>query len=292
MQATMRLPVTLIAAGAVLATTLTGCSSLIASSTAKLASSVERGLEDQTDPELVRLAAPAYLVLLDGMIADSPGEPALLRAGASLYTAYAGAFVDSPDRARTHTERGRRYGLAALCAEAPATCGFEEMRYEAFERALAGTRPRDLAALYVSGSSWAAWIQARRGDWSAMADAARVEAIMHRVVGFDDAFEDGAAHLYLGVLATLLPASLGGRPEEGRQHFERAIELSGGRNLYAKVLLAREYARMAFDRELHDRVLTEVVEADPVAPGMTLANVLAQEEARRLLADSEGYFGE
>jgi hypothetical protein len=96
----------------------------------------------------------------------------------------------------------------------------------------------------------------------------------------------------LGVLETLLPAALGGRPEEGRRHFERAIELSGGRDLMAKVLLASEYARMAFDRELHDRLCREVLAASPEAPGLTLSNTLAQDRARRLLDSSDDYFGE
>ncbi len=94
------------------------------------------------------------------------------------------------------------------------------------------------------------------------------------------------------MLATLIPEAMGGKPEEGRQHFERAIELSGGRDLMAKVLLARQYARLVFDRELHDRLCHEVIDADPVESGFTLSNTLAQEEATRLLEDSEDYFGE
>jgi hypothetical protein len=60
----------------------------------------------------------------------------------------------------------------------------------------------------------------------------------------------------------------------------------------AKVLLASEYARMVFDRELHDRLCREVLEAPPEAPELTLSNALAQERARRLLDSSSEYFGE
>jgi len=74
--------------------------------------------------------------------------------------------------------------------------------------------------------------------------------------------------------------------------FERVIELSDGRNLTAKVLLARSYARLVFDRDLHDRLCREVIDADPVAPGLTLTNTMAQEEARALLGSSEDYFGD
>ena len=72
--------------------------------------------------------------------------------------------------------------------------------------------------------------------------------------------------------------------------FERAVELSGGRNLMAKVLFAEYYARLVFDRPLHDRLLEEVVAADPEEPGLTLSNTLAQEQARQLLDDADDYF--
>jgi hypothetical protein len=49
---------------------------------------------------------------------------------------------------------------------------------------------------------------------------------------------------------------------------------------------------LVFDRELYDRLCREVIDADPVAPGLTLANTLAQEKAKTLLADSEDYFGD
>ena len=44
-----------------------------------------------------------------------------------------------------------------------------------------------------------------------------------------------------------------------RQCFERAIEISEGKTLMAKVIYARQYARLVFDQELHDRLLQEVL---------------------------------
>ena len=43
-----------------------------------------------------------------------------------------------------------------------------------------------------------------------------------------------------------------------------------------------------FNKELHDRLLNEVIAADPNHPGLTLSNTLAQEKARVLL--NEEYF--
>jgi hypothetical protein len=92
------------------------------------------------------------------------------------------------------------------------------------------------------------------------------------------------------VLESLSPAAAGGRPEAARAYFERALQMSGGRNLMAKVLYAERYARAQFDRELHDRLLKEVLAADPQEPGLTLTNTLAQQRATQLLAGADQYF--
>ena len=55
---------------------------------------------------------------------------------------------------------------------------------------------------------------------------------------------------------------------------------------------AHTYARLMFDRPLHDRLLKEVMAADPAVPGYTLNNVLAQQQARQLLNSADDYFGE
>ena len=73
-------------------------------------------------------------------------------------------------------------------------------------------------------------------------------------------------------------------------HFERAIEISNGHNMMAKVVYASQYARMMFDQELHHRLLTEVIDGDPNMPGYVLINTVAQQEAAVLLADEAEYF--
>jgi hypothetical protein len=66
--------------------------------------------------------------------------------------------------------------------------------------------------------------------------------------------------------------------------------LTHGQDLGAKVEFARGYARLMYDRELHDELLSEVLVADPVVPGYTLTNVLAQRDAELLLAEADDYF--
>ena len=268
------------------------CSSILSSATSGLTDSLTSAVLDQNDPETVRQGAPAYLLMIDGLIADNPRNVDLLLAGANLYSSYAGTFVDDPNRAAKLAEKGRDYGWRALCRSDRRACDAWSAPYEEFEKVVADFGAKRVAVLYGSGAAWATWIQLNTDDWKAIADKARVDAMMQRVVALDESYSDGAAYLYLGILATLMPEAMGGKPEKGRADFERAIELSGGRNLMAKVLLARSYARLVFDRELHDRLCREVIDADPEAAGLTLVNIVAQEEAKELLESSEDYFGD
>ncbi len=278
-------------AGALLLLTLllipAGCVSRI---TGRLADGLSGAIADHPDPATVRDGGPAYLLMVDGLLRNDPDNANLLRAAAELYATYADVYVDEPERIQTLTDRGLSYGLRAVCASEAGACGLREMDFSAFEAALGETDAGDVPSLYALGAAWAAWIQARRDDWNAIAEISRVEAVMDRAVVLDEEYRDGGGHLYLGVLATLVAPALGGRPEAGRAHFERAIELSGGKNLMGKVLFARHYARTVFDRELHDRLLKEVLAADPEAEGFTLSNRLAREEAEGLLAGAEDYF--
>ena len=277
---------------AVAIVSIVGCSSIMSSATAGLADSLTNAVLEQNDPETVRQGAPAYLLLIDGLIAESPKNPELLMAGAGLYSSYAGAFVDDPERASKLSRKGRDYGWAAWCRVEKDACEIWSAPYEDFARVVEGMGPQDVSVLFSAGAAWASWIRANTDDWSAIADKARVDAMMQRVVVLDESYEEGSAFLYLGILATLLPEAMGGKPEKGRADFERVVELSEGRNLMAKVLLASSYARLVFDRDLHDRLCREVIEADPVAPRLTLTNTLAQEQARALLGSSEDYFGD
>ncbi len=267
-----------------------GCQSFIRSSTQSLAGNLSAAVLDQNDPGLVRDGAPAYLLAVDGMIQGDPENSALLLSGARLYSAYASAFVTDSARAGRLTLRARSYGQRALCVRRAALCAAADGSFEDFQAELVITDTKDLPALYGFGVAWASWVKANSSNWNAIADLPKIEALMERILLLDEDYAGGGPHIYLGVLYTLRPASMGGKPSLGRVHFERAIELSHGRDLTAKVLLASQYARLVFDRELHDAVLQEVLEANPEAPGLTLSNTLAQEQAKELLADADDYF--
>jgi len=269
---------------------LAGCASLERSATNRLAADLSASILDQDDVEIVRVGAPAYLLAVDALIEGDPGNLDLLLTGSRLYAAYASAFVENGDRARRLFDRSLGYGRRALCLGIAELCDAVERPFEEMLPPLSRVEGSEVSPLYGFGSAWAGWVQAHSSDWRAVAELPKIEALMQRVVELDESHAHAGAHLALGVLLTLRPASLGGRPEEGRRHFERAILLTEGRNLMAKVLYATHYARLVFDRVLYDRLLGEVIAAQPRVPGLTLSNTLALEQAQRLLDEADDYF--
>lgn len=269
---------------------LPGCASLMSSAASGLADNLSSAVLNQSDPETVRDGAPAYMLLLDSFLEGSPDDPDLLIAAANLYASYGAVFADDPERAARLTDRAREYGRKAICERYRPACEWPAMDYGQFEATLAGLQAKHADAVYAYAVASLAWIRAHSADWNALAELPQMEALLRRYLEIGDATDAGAVYTYLGILATLRPPSLGGEPEQGKAWFERAIEVTGGRDLNAKLEYARGYARLLYERELHDRLLGEVMAADPEVPGYTLTNVLAQREAERLIATADEYF--
>jgi len=263
---------------------------MMSSAASGLADNLSAAVLNQNDPETVRDGAPAYLLLLDSSLEGNPEDPALLSAAANLYSTYGFVFVDDPERAARLTERARGYSSTAICKSYRPSCEWNGMQFEEYVATLDGLGERHAEVVFSHGLASLAYIQTHSSDYTAIAMLPYSEALLERYLEINDGSDDGTIHTYLGMLNTILPPSVGGEPEKGREHFERAIELSGGRDLGAKVSYAEGYARLLYERELHDTLLNEVIEADPVEPGSTLLNVLAQRRAVELLESADDYF--
>ena len=255
-----------------------------------LADNLSAAILNQDDPELVRESLPAYLLLLDSLASSPDATPAVLGAAARLYSAYAVVFVTDPDRAATLASRAGVYGLRATCVATAATCDIETVPFADLGDRLEKVTPAQSGALFSFAVGSLAYVRTHSEDWEAIAGLPRIEAVLTRLLVIGAPDEAGTVNAYLGILNTLRPPALGGQPEQGRAYFEKAIELTGGRDLSVLVEYARGYARIVYDRELYDSLLNQVLAADPRQEGYTLLNTLAQKQATELLAAANDYF--
>jgi hypothetical protein len=245
---------------------------------------------EQEDPELVREGVPTFLLLLDSFVLSAPNDSGVLGTAAELYAAYGIAFVADQQRAQTLTSKARELGVRSLCAADNKACNLDDLRFDEYEVAVRGLGPRSGDALYSYSLASLAYIRTHSGDWDALAELPKVEVALNHLLDMGAGDKAGSVNMYLGILNSLRPPALGGEPERGRQYFETAIELTDGKDLSAKVEYARGYARLVYDRELHDRLLNEVLASEVKQPGLTLTNSLAWQQAEDLLASADEYF--
>jgi hypothetical protein len=274
----------------VFAFALSGCSSLMSSAASGLSESVSASILNQDDPETAKAALPTFMVLIDGFISDNPEDPDILASGATLYASYGAIFADDEARASRLTTRARGYALRAMCESYTPACSWPDTNYDEFVATLDGIGPKQSEYLYTYGFASMAFLNAHSSDMNSLAELPQVEALFEHYMDISGDSVNVSVYSFMGTLLTLMPPALGGKPEKAREYFEKAIKLTDGKDLSAKVEYARRYAKMLYERELHDQLLNEVMAADPYQDGYTLSNVLAKEQAAVLLAEADDYF--
>ena len=269
---------------------ITACGRVITNAKIEFSQDLSATILEFDDPETIKKGVPAYLILISSMIKGDPDNPDLLESGAKLYGAYASGFTDSNESKKALSNRAFSYASHAMCIRNAGFCDVKSISYFEYEKRLNTVGASQVKPLFIFVSSWAGVIEANSSDWNAVAELPKVKAGIMRVIDIDETVNAGNAHLYMAVMESLLPPTLGGKPELAKKHFDRAIEISNGENQMARVLYAEKYARMMFDRELHDKLLKQVVESDSGPQDQILINTLAKQRAAELLLNADEYF--
>ena len=274
----------------VLLLSLTACGSLISSAKKEFAEDLSATILAHDEPETVKQAMPTYLILVSSLIRGDQENVDLLVSGSRLYGSYASVFVKERDRKIILAKRSFDYAKQAVCLKMPKACTARTMSYHEFEQTIKGFKKEEASILFAYGAAWAGLIQANRADWNAVAELPKAKAIITKVLELDEGISNGDAHLYMGVMETLLPPAMGGKPDIAKKHFERALEISKRKNLMALLMYAEKYARLLFDRELHDSLLNELLAVDVRESKTLLIDTIARLKAKELLADADDYF--
>jgi len=256
------------------------------------------------DPELIRAAAPFSLKLMESLLAESPRHDGLLFATASGFTQYAYAFVQQDadelegtdfaaarahkTRARNLYLRARDYGLRGL--EVHYRGIGSSLRRQPAE-AVRGVRARDVPLLYWTAVSWAAAISLSKDDPGLIAEQPQVESLIDRALELDEAYDSGAIHSFLISYEPSRQGASGPAEARARRHFERAVELSGGRHAGPFVALAESVAVQKQDVTEFRTLLERALGIDPGArPEWRLVNLVLQRRARWLLSRTDELF--
>ena len=287
---------------------LVGCSSVEKLAIKKVAASLGSGsvvFAQDDDPELVGQALPATLKLTEVMLQKAPEDRNLLLAACSGFTQYAYAFVDTeaffiePEdflRARELETRALKLYLRAqgYCMEGLTLVrpGIDKELQLAPERAAARLGKEHLDLMFWTAASWGAAIAKGQNRPELTADLPAVRSLLERALALDETYQGGALHEAMITLEAL-PKALGGSEEKAREHFDRAVELSGGRSAGAYVTLARTVAVANQQRAEFESLLRSALAVDVDAEdgrNRRLANVLAQRQAEELLRRADDYF--
>ena len=258
------------------------------------------------DPELIRSAVPFSLKLMESLLKESPSHKGLLTACASGFTQYSFAFVSEEadriegkdleaatemrQRARRLYLRARDYGLRGLEVSYPK---FGNALRTSPSTAVQSLKASDVPLIYWTAASWAGAISVLKDDADLIADLPIVEALIDRALALDEKFDNGAIHGFLIAYEMNRQTGTGDPEGRARDHFKRAVELSGGKLCGPFITLAESVSLPNQDKAEFQALLRQALEIKPDSrPEFNLANLVMQRKARRLLGRIEQLFVE
>lgn len=282
-------------AGALFLTTLTACSPkrMTLNRMAALLASASSVYESDSDPEFVRLAAPSTLKTVEMLLTGAPDQPQLLLTACSGFTQYSYGFLHveaevKADDAAAAKELKARAGKMYQRARGYCLHGLERRHPGLTVQALSAdpvaalkpAKAEDVPWLYWTAAAWGADLSLASNQYARVAELAVVRALLNRAKALNDTWEQGA--IYEALIAfDGLPPLLGGSPAAARADFDKAMELSDRKSVFAYVALAATVANPAEKRRLLESALA--IDVNTLTT-RRLTNAIAQRYARALLA--------
>lgn len=285
---------------------LSGCSvrKLATGALADALSGTGTTMASDNDPELVRDASAFGLKTMEGLLPEEPQHQGLLTALTGGFAQYGYAFVQQEAdalelagklaeakarRARAHRfyRRALGYGLKGLELKSPGI-GERLKSLKGVGEALAPLKKEDVPLIYWTAAAWALAITSNKEDMGLISQLPAPEALVRRALELDEAWGDGSLHEFMVSLEASKP---GGSQAAAQKHYDRALELSGGRHLglylaWAEGPLVQGQRKDEFVALLKKVLATDVDQSMPDR----LANTIAQRRASLLLAHLDDLF--
>jgi tetratricopeptide (TPR) repeat protein len=296
------------AIGFVCIVALGGCdvAKFTADSTAGLFTRAAPAFEAYWDYDLAGEALPATVVQFEGILRVVPDNESILAQLAQAYVAYAYGWVEADveelefasdyEEAEVQRRRARIMYLRAL----DLTRHWVRLHNPDVDLAVGGTvdelaqwlqeafiEKADAEMLLWHGYAWGSYINTSKDDMEAIADLEYAKAFVARSIELDPDYYNSAGYAFMGVATA---SEMAGDMEEAKVYFEKALARTERRALQVQLNMARYYAVKEGDRELFDKLLSEVMEADDPLPEARLANRMARVRAALYIENADQLF--
>lgn len=252
--------------------------------------------DTDNDPEFVRLAAPSTLKTIEMLLTQAPNHPDLLLTACSGFAQYSYAFLHVEAEVRAADadaakELRNRAGKMYQRARVYCMHGLEVRHPGVNAKALAAdpvavlkpVKPpmtkADVPWLYWTAASWGAELSLAPNQFARLPELAIVRAMLNRAKALDDTWEHGAIYEAL-IPFDGLPPLLGGSAAAARADYEKAMQLSNGKSVFAPVALAATTTDPIEKRKLLEQALAVDVST---LTSRRLTNLIGQRYARALL---------
>jgi predicted anti-sigma-YlaC factor YlaD len=277
--------------------------SLASCAVLRAASKVQTVLTGEEDPELVADALPTFIMVSEALQEADPKDQGKAVALASLYVMYGNAFVQGPASALPD-ERFEERKAAFDRAGALYRRAFRLLS-ESLERRVPGVveaavngkadlskfRKSDTPLLYWSAVSVLAGFGLNPLDFKSAHYLAAAPLFLARAAELDPGWNSGAIYgIYISYYAGM-PDYLGGSLAKAEECYRKALAYSKGGSASLFVTYASSVCVPKEDYAGFKAALDKALAVDLNAvPDARLETVLAQRNARRLLAESDKYF--
>ena len=233
---------------------------------------------------------PGLIVLISALAEYSPNLD-ILSTCAMAYTAM-GLIVEDEDieYAKQLYWMGKSYGLRALKTN-------DDFREDVEEN---GVRIKDavleldedyVPAMFWTAMSWGQWAFLKLGeDVTAALCLPAVMTMMKRLEELDDTYFFGGVYLYKMALNAMMPEFAGGGEAKVDKNYKIVMDMSNGQFMLPMVFYAKFFCKPYGRRDAFHESLTKVMNFKTTERQYTLANEIAKEKAKILLAREEDYF--
>jgi len=239
---------------------------------------IEVALFQQKNLDLVEKGLPGQILLLEGLLGTAPNDKLLLNMATKAYTGLGMLIEDEhPEKATELYIRGTELGIQLLKQHRGFRKALEQGKNMG-EAAKTIKSKKFIPALLWTTSCMGANVLLNAGDPMIAIDLAPVNAMANHLVKLDSDYFHGFAHMFVGTVNSMLPATFGGDKDKALKAFETIAELNEGQFLLPQFFYARFFVTDDNDAATIMRSITDT--PDGQMPEIELLNQIAKSKSR------------